>query len=55
MKHVQIMRVPGWDFWCGEACYYGRRWVAHVGPFLIFLWQMTDDEMEAWDVERMKR
>lgn len=49
MKHIQFVRVPDWRLeWCGDAGYYGRRWCAHVGPWLVFLWQMTDDEYADW-------
>ncbi len=46
-KHVQFVRVPSWGFsWLGGADYYGRRWCLHLGLWLIFIWQLTDEELE---------
>lgn len=46
---MQFVRVPVWGLsWCGDARYYGRRWCAHVGPWLIFIWQCTEVDMDAF-------
>lgn len=50
MKHIQIVRVPwSWPLlsW-GDAGYYGRRWALTIGPLIIFLWQMTEEQYGAW-------
>ena len=36
---MTIVRVPGWGLSITEARYYGYRWGAHVGPWLVFFGQ----------------
>ncbi len=48
MKHIQVVRVPGWCLSFGGAEYYGRRWCLSIGPWLVFLWQMSDEALERW-------
>lgn len=35
-------RVPSWGLSLHRAEYYGVRWCAHVGPYLIFFWPIGD-------------
>jgi hypothetical protein len=39
MAGMTIVRVPGWGLSITEARYYGYRWGAHVGPWLVFFGQ----------------
>jgi hypothetical protein len=55
---IQFVRVPGWGFSFDgkDAWYYGRRWSLHIGPWLIFIWQLTDEQIEAADrADQMRR
>lgn len=46
-SHLQFVRVPGWGFdWPTDATYYGRRWAFQFGPWLVFFWQLTDEQIE---------
>jgi hypothetical protein len=46
------VRVPDWGLaWVGDARYYGWRWCAHVGPWLVFIRSATPAEMDAFDAE----
>ena len=36
---MTIVRVTGWGLSITEARYYGYRWGAHVGPWLVFFGQ----------------
>lgn len=47
---MQIVIVPGWGFDHARAEYYGRRHSLHIGPLLILWGQMTDSEIEMWDL-----
>jgi hypothetical protein len=42
-RHVQVLRVPSWGLSIADARYYGRRWGLHIGPLLVFLWQIGGD------------
>lgn len=52
---MQVIRAPGWGMSWDDARYYGRRWCAHVGPWLIFIWQCSDAEMELYAEQQRKR
>lgn len=52
---MQVIRLPGWGLDYCEASYYGRRHSVHVGPFLILWGQMTEMELQAWDLARHLR
>lgn len=46
------VRVPDWGLrWIGDARYYGWRWCAHVGPWLVFLRSCTKADMDAFHDE----
>ena len=36
---LQICRLPTWGLSITEARYYGWRWGAHIGPWLVFVGQ----------------
>jgi len=37
---MNIVRVLPWGFSYSEAAYYGYRHCVHIGPWLIFFWEM---------------
>lgn len=36
---MTIVRVLSWGCSITEARYYGWRWGAHIGPWLVFFWR----------------
>lgn len=54
--HLQFVKAAEWGCeWLGDARYYGRRWCAHIGPWLVFIWQCSQSEMDAYHDEISQR
>ncbi len=56
---MRFVRLPEWGLaWLGDARYYGWHWCAHVGPWLILIWQCSEADMEqywhdmGWDADK---
>lgn len=45
---MQIFRAATWGLSYSDACYYGRRHSAHIGPVLILWGQMSEADMTEW-------
>lgn len=50
---MQVMTLwHQWGLSLSDGRYYGRRWVLHLGPLLIFFWQCSEVELAEWWAER---
>lgn len=36
---MTAIRVPSWGLTVTPARYYGYRWAAHIGPWIVFIWR----------------
>lgn len=51
MPYINVVRVPDWGFELvgrDGAGYYGARWCACLGPYLIFIGRLTEAERIEW-------